>query len=307
MPTLTLGHSPDPDDAYMWWPITGMVHPGGRPHEGEAGKPVIETGRFSFRAVPADIEQLNRRAAADADLDITALSARAYADAAPKYVVTSCGASFGDGYGPKLVVRADSPLHSVRPLPPQLPLVAIPGRRTTAFLTLRLLIGRDFETREMPFDRIIPAVARGEAGAGLIIHEGQLTFADAGLRQLADVGAWWKEETGLPLPLGLNAVRRDLDERFGPGTIPEVAATLRRSLAHAIQFHDRSIDYAMTFAMANEGGHAISRDRVERFVSMYVNRYTVDMEEEGRRAIERLLHRGHSAGLCPDPGVIETV
>jgi 1,4-dihydroxy-6-naphthoate synthase len=307
MAVLTLAHSPDPDDAYMWWPLTGMVRPDGTPVAGDAGKPVLDTGRFAFRAVPADIETLNRRAASAADLDVTALSARAYADASRAYIITSCGASFGDGYGPKLVVRQDSPVRCDWCVRAQQPVIAIPGRRTTAFLALSLLIAHEFEVVEMPFDKVIPAVIRGDVGAGLVIHEGQVTFADLNLRQIADVGRWWKEETGLPIPLGLNVIRRDLDDRFGPGSLFEVAALLRRSVAYAMDHHARSIDYAMSFALANEGGQSISRDRVEKFVAMYVNRYTVDMGDQGRAAIERLLSKGHAAGLCADAGPIEVI
>lgn len=291
----------------MWWPLTGMVRPDGVLYPGAAGRPAIDTGRFAFRAVPSDIETLNRRAAAGGDLDITAVSARAYADAADRYVVTSCGASFGDGYGPKLVVPAGSALKGVEDLRRDPPRVAVPGARTTAFLTLSLLMGRAFEFVEMPFDRIIGAVARGEVGAGLVIHEGQLTFADDGLRLVADVGQWWNAETGLPLPLGLNAVRRDLDARYGSGACGEVAALLRRSIDHAVQHHDRSIDYAQTFASANVGGAVVSRERVETFVGMYVNRWTIDMGDTGRRAIETLLSRGAAAGLCPRLASVDVI
>ena len=307
MTTVTLAHSPDPDDAFMWWPITGMVSPAGEPLPGNLGRPAIDTGRFAFRAVPADIETLNRRAAAAADLDITALSARAYADAAGAYVLTACGSSFGDGYGPKVVCRAASTLRCEGCLKSQKPVIAVPGARTTAFLVLSLVIGESFELVEMPFDRIIDAVAEGRVGAGLIIHEGQLTFADRGLRQVLDVGAWWKERTGLPLPLGVNAVKRDLDARFGAGTPAEVAAILRRSVAYAMEHRERSIEYAMGFAMANTGGGLVTRERVERFVDMYVNRWTTDMGDRGREAITRLLAEGARAGLCPAVGAVEVV
>lgn len=314
-PTLTLAHSPDPDDAFMWWPLTGMVSPSGEPLSGQRGRPALDTGGITFRAVPADIETLNRRAAGAADLDITALSARAYADAAARYVVTSCGASFGDGYGPKVVAKRESKLRCDGCLRGQRPTIAVPGMRTTAYLVLSLMLGRDAaraaeaEGRivEMPFDQIIGAVSTGKADAGLIIHEGQLTYTDAGLRLIVDVGAWWKEETGLPLPLGLNAVRRDLDERFGAGTLRRVAGLLSESVKYAMAHRPQSIDYAMTFAMANKGGGAISRERVEKFVDMYVNRWTVDMGEQGREAVRRLLAAGAAAGLCPAVGNVETV
>lgn len=309
---LTLAHSPDPDDAFMWWPLTGMVDRDGGPLPGKQGRPALDTGPFRFRAVPADIETLNRRAVADGDLDITALSARAYADAAGRYLLTACGASFGEGYGPKVVCRADASLRCEGCLRPPAVRIAIPGRRTTAFLTLGLLLGLDRSSDlsrfvELPFDRIIGAVAAGEVDAGLIIHEGQLTFADAGLRQIVDVGVWWKERTGLPLPLGVNAVRRDLDERFGAGTTVAVGGLLRASLDHALAHRRDALSYAMSFAMGNEGGGAVTPERVDRFVEMYVNDLTVDMGERGREAIRRLLAEGAAAGLCPDPGPIATI
>lgn len=314
MPTFALAHSPDPDDAFMWWPLTGMVRPSGEPLEGPRGRAAIDTGGLAFRAVPADIETLNRRAAGPGDLDITALSARAYADAAARYIITSCGASFGDGYGPKVVARRDSALRCDGCLRAQRPTIAVPGKRTTAYLVLSLVLGADAapaaeaEGRivEMPFDRVIGAVAEGQAEAGLVIHEGQMTFTDAGLRQVVDLGAWWKDRTGLPLPLGLNAVRRDVDARFGAGTLARVAALLSESVRFALAHRDESMDYAMTFALANAGG-GVTRERVERFVDLYVNRWTVDMGDQGREAVRRLLAEGAAAGLCADPGPIDTV
>lgn len=293
----------------MWWPLTGKI---GSRVQGD-GLSRLAGPPFSFRAVPADIETLNRRAAGVGDLDITALSARAYAEAASRYVVTSCGASFGDGYGPKVVAKRESKLRCDGCLRAQRPTIAVPGMRTTAYLVLSLMLGRDAaksaeaEGRivEMPFDRIIGEVAAGEVEAGLIIHEGQLTYADAGLRLIVDVGVWWKDQTGLPLPLGLNAVRRDLDARFGAGTLRRVAGLLSESVRYAMAHRAESIEYAMTFAMANAGGGAISRERVEKFVDMYVNRWTVDMGDQGREAIGRLLAEGAAAGLCPDPGPID--
>jgi 1,4-dihydroxy-6-naphthoate synthase len=312
---LTLAHSPDPDDAFMWWPLTGMVSPSGEALPGARGEAAIDAGGFAFRAVPVDIETLNRRAAGAGDLDITALSARAYADAAGRYIVTSCGASFGDGYGPKVVVRRDSKLRCDGCLRGQRPTIAVPGKRTTAYLVLSLVLGADAAREaeaegrvvEMPFDRVIEAVTAGKVEAGLIIHEGQLTYADAGLRMIVDVGEWWKDRTGLPLPLGLNAMRRDLDARFGPGTLRRVAGLLSESVRYAMAHRAESIDYAMTFAMANAGGGAISRERVEKFVDMYVNRWTVDMGDQGREAIRRLLAEGAAAGLCQDPGPIDVL
>lgn len=337
--TLKLAHSPDPDDAFMWWPITGKIDPvaargalerlgaaaGALPDLALLAPPAIDTGRFRFRALPGDIETLNRRAAEVGDLEITALSARAYADVAGRYAVTACGGSFGDGYGPKVVVRAGSSIRCDACLrtPRGNPLtVAIPGMRTTAFLVFSLLMrerngaadtehAAAFEAVEMPFDRVIDAVARGEhegrrIDAGLVIHEGQLTFSACGLRQVVDLGAWWKQRTGVPLPLGVNVLRRDLDARSGPGTLTAVADLLRRSVRHALEHRAESVEYALGFALANKTG-GVTREGVERYIDLYVNRWTIDMGDAGRAAVERLLREGAAAGLCPDPGRIEPV
>lgn len=312
-PILTLAHSPDPDDAFMWWPITGKVAPSAslqnRDRQGvtslpSSSPPALDTGRFRYQALPADIEQLNRRAAAAADLEITALSARAYADVADRYVITACGGSFGEGYGPKVVARADSALHCEHCLRGESPLIAVPGTRTTAFMVLSLLIGGPFRFVEMPFERIIGAVAAKNADAGLIIHEGQLAFQDAALRQIADLGQWWQARTTLPLPLGVNAIRRDLDALHGPGSVAEVAATLDRSVRYAAAHRDESIEYAGGFAMANlhrQGTPSVEvpRARIERYIDMYVTPVTLDMGDRGRAALRRLYEEGSRAGLCP--------
>lgn len=334
---LTLGHSSDPDDAFMWWPITGTVaaspgdaavqqatgrdgaggHADPAPATRRLSPPPLDTGRFEFRAVPLDIEALNRRAIERGDLDVTALSARAWAEVSGRYVLTACGASFGDGYGPKVVCRADAPLRCEGCLRERRPVMAVPGSRTTAFLVLSLLVGAPFDFVEMPFEQIIAAVSKGgdpgtglRVDAGLVIHEAQLTFEEARLRQVVDLGAWWKERTGLPLPLGLNAVRRDLDARHGAWTVAQVADVLRRSIAHAAAHRDESLAYASSFAHVNAdraGDPPPDAARVARFVDLYVNRWTIDMGDPGREAIRELLSRGSAAGLCPRPGPIETV
>lgn len=306
--TLTLAHSPDPDDVFMWWPLTGKIRPDGTQVPGAAGRPVLDTGRFEFRALPADIHVLNRRAITQGNLDITALSVRAYAQVQDRYRLTRCGASFGDGFGPKLVRRsADADRIAVSSLAQPGVRIAIPGRETTAFLLLALAIGPEHATGdrfiEMPFEQIIPAVARGEVDAGLVIHEGQLTFVDAGLELLLDVGAWWKEKTGLVTPLGVNAVRRDLDERFGAGTLGQVGDLLSRSVAYAVERRAESTEYSLPFALANtdrgRDGARPTLDRVDRYCRMYVNDLTVDMGETGRSAITALLDAGARAGVCP--------
>jgi 1,4-dihydroxy-6-naphthoate synthase len=305
-PLLTLAHSPDPDDVFMWWPVTGMVDP--RDPARLLRPPGIDTGRFRFRSIPEDIDALNRRAIAAADLDITAVSIAAYPALAARYALTRCGSSMGLGYGPKVVARAESTLSSAdlaSRLRDGRATIAVPGVRTTAFLVFSLMVAArvspadhpaagpipDRQVIEMPFDRIVHAVVSGRADAGLLIHQSQLTFNAMGLRQVADVGAWWFDRTGLPLPLGGNAIRRDLDDRFGPGTCREIAATLRRSIEHALAHRDLSVRYAMGFAPE------IDRAQAERYIDLYVNRFTLDAGSDGLQAIRRLLDEAAAAGL----------
>lgn len=293
-PILTIGHSPDPDDAFMWWPL-------GNAEAGNEREPTIDTGRFRFRAVPADIESLNQRAGRGADLDITAMSAHAYPHARGKYRVTSCGASMGDGFGPKVVARG---AHGVDWLSAPERLIAVPGEKTSAYLALRMLAGRGFRHVVVDFDRIIEVVAAGGAGgpdAGLVIHEGQLTYQRDGLTQIVDLGAWWKQRTGGPLPLGLNCVRRDLDARFGAGALVEVASTLRRSVEHAMERRETGLGVAMGYA------RGLTLADADTFVGMYVNALTVDMGAVGAGAIARLLREGAASGLCPEPGEIDVL
>lgn len=318
---LTLAHSPDPDDAFMWWPLTGKVLPDGARIQSEDALPRLETGPIQFRAIPADIEALNRRAAEIGDYDITALSFRAYCDVQDRYAITACGASFGDGFGPKVIAphgvcaRLDGNARDVLSDPALT--IAVPGRRTTAFLLLAILIGpgaiaqRPERFIEMPFDRVIPAVASGEVGAGIVIHEGQILYEGAGLGLICDLGAWWKNETGLPVPLGCNAIRRDLDERFGDGTTSKVVGLLRESIAYALARREESVRYTLPFALANAAkkGADVARpptlERIDRYISMYVNALTEDMGERGHEAVRTLLTRGHGLGLCPHPGLLD--
>ncbi|MBL0921469.1 MAG: ABC transporter substrate-binding protein [Phycisphaerales bacterium] len=297
-PILTIGHSPDPDDAFMWWPL-GNAEPGAE------REPTIDAGRFRFRAVPADIESLNLRASERGDLDVTAMSAHAYPHARGRYRITSCGASMGDGFGPKVVAREARGVDWLRSAER---LIAVPGERTSAYLALRMLAGRAFGHVVVDFDRIIEVVAAGERvggvgapDAGLVIHEGQLTYARDGLTQVVDLGAWWKERTGGPLPLGLNCVRRDLDERFGPGALEELNTTLRRSVEHAMERRETGLGVAMGYA------RGLTLEDADTFVGMYVNRLTVDMGREGVGAIARLLREGAGLGLCPEPGEIDVL
>lgn len=296
----------------MWWPITGKVDPVGQPREGNEGRPRIDTGRFAFRAVPADISGLNQMAAGDAPYDVTALSVRAYADAASRYTITRCGGSFGEGYGPKIVCRADcDSVISEHSLKADNVTIAVPGKRTSAFMALGLLLGpqalrNDARFIEMPFTSIIPAVVGGNVTVGLVIHEGQLAFAQAGLRQVVDLGAWWSETRAMPLPLGVNAVKRDLDARHGAGTIAEVVRLLRASLDYALAHRTESLEYTLPFAALNATNSDVpapSPEAIDRYLRMYVTPLTVDMGELGRRAIERFLREGADAGLCPSVAV----
>ncbi|MCA3005206.1 MAG: hypothetical protein LW650_05420 [Planctomycetaceae bacterium] len=305
--TLTLAHSADADDVFMWWPVTGMLDPANP--QRLLAPPAIDTGRFSFRGIPEDIAVLNRRAREVGDLDITAISFAHWPAVAERYAPTSFGSSFGDDWGPKLVRRAGwrDDLFASRPTGETLasaiaqarPVVAIPGRETTAYLAFRGL----FRAAEAPvvvtsFDRIMETVASGVDGVnmGLLIHEAQFTFAGMGLAEVADMGVTWKAATGLPLPLGANVVRRDLDARFGPGGLQQVVDLLDASVQHALKHRSRSLDYARLFSPLKDD---LS---LSRYIDTYVSRWTVDCGEAGERAIRLLLQRGAEAGLIAPLG-----
>jgi 1,4-dihydroxy-6-naphthoate synthase len=279
-PVLRLGHSPDPDDAFMWWPLLSL----------DGAPPRVASPRFRFEAVAADIEALNQRARAGTDLlDISAFSVATYPAVARHYALTACGSSVGDGYGPKVVARAARGPDTLRGAR-----VAIPGRGTTAFIVTSLLVGPgSFEAVPVPFKEIPKRVAAGEFDAGVVIHEGQLTFAQDGLVLVQDLGAWWQSRTGLPLPLGGNGVLRSLDDRFGPGTMQEVATLLERSVAYALEHRAESVRYAMGYA---EG---MTEALADEFIGMYVNKWTLDYGPTGRRAVATLLARAAEAGLVP--------
>ncbi|HVU64208.1 MAG TPA: MqnA/MqnD/SBP family protein [Phycisphaerales bacterium] len=316
MISVTLAHSPDPDDVFMWWPITGMIEPPADPRAVEPARvispPVLDTGDIRFVPIAADISVLNKRAIERGDLDITAMSMNCYARVASKYQLTSFGSSMGYGYGPRLDARAArrlaSPvcyreeLDAAEPPGEHLPagsVCAIPGRETTAFLVLSMMLGTagaGVRFVEMPFDRILETVAQGSDGIthGLLIHQSQLTYEQAGVELVADVGRWWLEHTGLPLPLGGNAIRRDLRARFGDETRRRIVNLLHASIGHALADRERSVGYCMRFAPE------ITRAQAEKYIRMYVNDLTVDAGENGRMAIERLLGEGHALGLCPN-------
>ncbi len=295
MPTLTLAHSPDPDDVFMWWPLGSLDVP-----------PVFDTSPFRFEPIAEDIQVLNRRAIERGDLDITAISIHAYPHIKDRYRLTDCAGSFGEGYGPKVVVRdsSDAPrdfTSALRWLGEPGRVVAVPGVNTTAYLMLHLMLGRAFEFLEVPFHEIGDAVASGRADAGLLIHDAQLTFARHGLRGVADLGAWWKEHTGGALPLGGNVVRRDLDDRFGPGSLARVGELLARSVRWALDHRDEGMDrIAARYP-------DLDRTTLDAYLKMYVSPLTVSCGEAGSGAIRDLLGRGFRAGLCPDPGGVDVL
>ncbi len=302
-PVLTLAHSADADDVFMWWPITGKVDP--RDPSRVLTPPAIDTGRFVFRSLPEDIQNLNRRAIDRADLDITAMSFACFAQAHEKYVLTSCGSSFGDGFGPKLVCRAGDErwtTASVRDAAqsPDGPVICVPGLQTSAYMTLSIMLGgRPLRPIARAFDTIASSVVSGEADLGVLIHEAQITFAQQGLRLVQDLGVWWQAETGLPLPLGANAIRRDLDARFGIGSVREVTTTLRRSIDFALAHRAESLEYARGFSPLK------SDAELEKYVAMYVNSLTVDAGQRGREAIRRLLAGGAKLGMIPAVPAVE--
>jgi 1,4-dihydroxy-6-naphthoate synthase len=285
---LRIGHSPDPDDAFMWWPLL----------EVDGAPPRLDTGPFRFEAVLEDIESLNRRSAT-ADLEITAMSCAQYPFVRDRYAITACGASVGDAYGPKLVARAPGRPEDVCDAGT---VVAVPGTRTTAFATLSLMLGPGrFRYEVVEFDRIIEAVASGQHEAGLVIHEGQLTFAEAGLHLLADVGSWWTGRHGCPLPLGLNTIRRDLEQQHGPGALSRITGLLQQSVEYALAHRAESVDYALRFA------RDMGADLADEFIGLYVNRWTLHFGDGGRAAVQQFLGALHEAGLAPEPGPVDLV
>ncbi|MBI4521554.1 MAG: ABC transporter substrate-binding protein [Gemmatimonadetes bacterium] len=265
---IHVAHSPDSDDAFMFYALA----------EG-----AIDTPGLEFRHELADIETLNRRALAG-ELEVTAVSIHAYAHLADRYLLLTHGASMGEGYGPRIVSR--QPLDRTTLAGRK---VAIPGELTSANLALRLY-QPGVVTEVVPFDRIIEDVAAGAADAGVVIHEGQLTFQDAGLTLVEDLGRWWGQETGgLPLPLGGNVIRRDL----GPELVARVSTHLRESIAYALAHPEPALEYAMRFA------RGLGKENAREFVGMYVNRRTLDYGPDGRRAVQLFLDRGFEAGIIP--------
>ncbi len=278
---INVGHSPDPDDAFMFYALA---------HD------KLDTGNLQFHHELQDIETLNRRALRG-ELEVTAVSLHAYAYLLDKYALLPTGCSMGDRYGPMIVARRPMKLDELRNVR-----LAVPGTLTTAYLTLRLLLsslGRSEppEHEVVPFDQIIDAVAEGTFDAGLIIHEGQLTFQNQGLHLVLDLGVWWQERTGLPLPLGGNVVRRDL----GPEVIGQISRLLKESIRYALAHREDALSYALRYA------RDMDRALADRFVGMYVNDWTLDYGPRGREAVRRLLDEGRQAGIIPAPVAVEFV
>jgi len=265
---INIAHSPDSDDAFMFY--------------GLATNKVRVPG-FKFNHTLQDIETLNHLAIDKAFYDVTAVSFHAYPYMQDSYTLMSCGGSVGEGYGPMIVASRKFSLDEIKKIR-----IAVPGTLTTAYLALRLF-HPDVETVTVPFDKIIPAVLAGEFEAGLIIHEGQLTYATDGLQKVLDLGQWWREETGLPLPLGGNAIRRSL----GHEVMLTTTNALRDSIQHALDNREAALEYAMQFA------RDLDTTLANRFVGMYVNERTLDYGDDGRDAIRKLLEMGHDRGIIP--------
>lgn len=264
---ITIAHSPDSDDAFMFY---GLARGG------------VPTGELEVGHVLTDIETLNRHAQ-EGRHEVTAISFHAYPAVADRYALMPCGGSIGDGYGPLVVAREPMGPQAIAGLS-----VAVPGTLTSAYLALKLF-APGVTTHVVPFDRILDEVREGRADAGLVIHEGQLTYGGQGLVKLLDLGAWWKQETGLPLPLGGNAVRRDL----GPELMARLTRLVRASVEHSLAHRPQALEYAMSFARGMDPAVA------DRFVGMWVNDMTLEMGERGRRAVQLFLERGAEAGVIP--------
>ena len=282
---VRLGHSPDADDIFMWWPLAGT---GDQPA-------VIDTAPFCFQLVPADIEELNVRAETG-ELEVTGISMAHYPAISKDYALTTCGSSFGLGYGPKLV--AQEPM-SVEELQNHGGVIGVAGMRTSGYAAARLLLGdHNLSYLPMAFEEIPDAVCTGQVDAGVVIHEGQLTYMDSGLHLVSDLGQWWQQHSGGPLPLGGNVIRRDLDERWGPGASARIVSLLRQSIAYSMANRHVALDKCLAF---EQGDHQQSdrRQTIDRFVELYVNQLTLDLGDVGRQAIGQLLNEMAGAGFAP--------
>ncbi len=270
---IKLAHSPDSDDAFMFYALATHKLP---------------TPGYKYTHTLADIQSLNE-AALQETYDVTAVSFAAYPTLREKYVLLDCGASFGEGYGPIVVSTL-----SLKPQDLKGKRIGVPGLKTSAYLTLKLY-EPDFEAVVMPFDKIMEAVRNNVVEAGLLIHEGQLFFPQLGLHRVIDLGIWWQESTSLPLPLGGNAVRRAL----GPEIGRQVAKTIRDSVAYGLEHREEALNYAMQFA------REMDTELADKFVGMYVNKWTLGYGEKGKKAVRELIQRGTAAGLLPGPPEIE--
>jgi 1,4-dihydroxy-6-naphthoate synthase len=273
---ITIAHSPDSDDAFMFY--------------GLAKDKVVVPG-YRFTHTLTDIETLNHRAMNEAFYDVTAVSFHAYPYIQDNYAIMSCGGSVGENYGPMIIAPRPYSLDEVRKLK-----IAVPGTLTTAYLTLKLF-APEIETEVVPFDQIIPQVLEGKYDAGLIIHEGQLTYSHSGLHKIIDLGIWWREQTGMPLPLGGNAIRRSL----GPEVIHIVTKALRDSIQFGLDHRKDALAHAMQYA------RDLDPELANQFVGMYVNERTLGYGPDGQEAIRKLLQMGHERGIIPHPVKIDFV
>jgi 1,4-dihydroxy-6-naphthoate synthase len=272
---ITVAHSPDSDDAFMFYGLATNK---------------VRTPGFHFTHTLCDIETLNQKAR-DGVYDVTAISFHAYPYVQDKYALMACGGSVGEGYGPMIVSPRSFTQNEIKTKR-----IAVPGTLTTAYLALHLF-APGIETEVVPFDQIIPQVLEGKYEAGLIIHEGQLTYDKSGLHRIVDLGRWWQKVTGLPLPLGGNAIRRAL----GPQVMPAVTATLRESIQYGLDHREEALAYAMQFA------RDLDAQSADKFVGMYVNERTLDYGPDGREAVRRLLDMGHKAGIIAPEARVDWV
>jgi 1,4-dihydroxy-6-naphthoate synthase len=273
---FTLAHSPDADDAFMFYGLA---------------QDKIDTGDITFKHYLQDIETLNHRAALG-ELDITAISVHAYAHVKHNYAILTAGGSLGIGYGPIIVANENYTLQDLKNIT-----IAIPGKFTSAYLALRLCLG-DVKTDIVPFNQIINAVTSGRAQAGVIIHEGQLYYADKGLKKILDLGEWWKKDTkGLPLPLGANAIKKSL----GTNTIQKIAPFMRQTIEYSLANRQGALEYAKNYARDLPDAY------IDKFVGMYVNELTLHLGDEGKKSYQLFLDRAHDAGLIPSKVELEFV
>jgi 1,4-dihydroxy-6-naphthoate synthase len=273
---ISIAHSPDSDDAFMFYGLaTNKVRVNGH----------------KFTHVLCDIETLNQRAIREAFFDVTAISFHVYPYIQDQYALMACGGSVGEGYGPMIIATRPYDLDEILKVK-----IAVPGTLTTAYLVLKLF-APEIETAVVPFDQIIPEVLAGNYAAGLIIHEGQLTYGRTGLSRVLDLGVWWREQTGLPLPLGGNAIRRSL----GDATMQTVTQALKDSIQYGLDHREQALEYAMQF------GRDLDTSLADKFVGMYVNERTLDYGDDGRTAIRRLLAMGHERGVIPKPVKVDFV